>query len=904
MPFAKSRTTPCPDPAIWQRLLNGSLDANQQAELLTHLENCEPCLELSGSQTGRWRLVADVVQRSTTGLSLNVVASLGSLAQARVIQKSNFAGESIKSAGLVGLEPPQIPGLTDLVEVGQGGMGVVYRALEVELGRSVAVKVLTAAGQLSPKVRVRAQQEAATLARLRHPNVVQIFRSGEVAGLPYLVMEWIAGGNLQQQIDRCLPSPSQAAQIIRDLASAVSESHAIGVIHRDLKPANVLLTDASEKEHRFLPKLADFGLARPDKTDHGLTESGVVVGTPEYMAPEQTGLSSGLGPVGPATDIHGLGAILYGLLSGHAPYEGSTKWESLLLAADGRHRLLDTWHKKIPRDLVTIVEKCLQTAPQRRYRAAAELVDELDRFLAGKPIFARSISTPERLWKWARRRPVAAVSGVLLSLATVSGIAGTAYHIRSMSQAITELSESREKTRAALELANSHSQQFQRSLATFDDELIQRLVDRGSALNVSDRVFLQKVRDLYQNAPLEPDPLTAYKDRAARLDRLGKIFFQINQYEDARVCQRAAMEAYSQALMLDANDLGLQKAWATSLVSLHNSLMRMNRFDEAEPVVRYMVKLYRDLARQEPAQRIYEASSLVKLGATLDGQKRFQESKRPMSQALQILDEVRQDFAGNEQFWLIQLQSLFNAALSSRDAGRYDECEARLGTMLELSEIPTQRFPENAMTFVRLQALALTCRIELCLEQHRLIDADSSARRLMQLSRPLLQVRPQDAQSRDSFYNAIGTYYEVCKALGKPQEAEADLLVAVQLATEGQKAEPAIYDRSRALLFLLEQNADLYQRTDRLAEALIETERLLECARPWVPIEGYAAEVRGNIRDALQRQIAIYSGLGNHAEATRLLEQLLAESEPGDQPRVQALLQIQQMAAGAGSEVD
>ena len=852
----ESPRDPCPDAARWQRALGGEVNPELFEAMLLHAEGCQVCAELSGSLTTRWSLLDLASVQSQYGLGQQTLDKFEALAQNRFFER-------VSSVSRGRIEPPEIAGLQDLVEVGHGGMGIVFKAQEVKLGRTVAVKVLTEAGRLSPHAHARAHREAQSLARLQHPHVVQIYRSGELAGgLPYLVMEWISGGTLQEQLDYERPAPLVAANIVKDLAAAVAEAHAQGIIHRDLKPANVLLASRGQHGAAFIPKLADFGLARPDNDDANLTESGVTMGTPSYMAPEQTGLSAFQAVVGPLTDIHGLGAILYALLAGRPPFQAESNRDSLLLAASGNYPALDTQKGKIPRDLVTIMQKCLQTDPQRRYQTARELVDELDRFLAGKPILARPISSPERLYKWALRRPVAAVSALLFASATLAAIFGTAYHVRSLSNAMR-------KTQDALELASTRGQLFQESLSTFNDELIQRLMDRGSALNAKDRAFLHKIRELYKNAPAEADARKSLMNQAARLARLGGVFYQINQYADASLCQQSAIDAYNQALELFPGDDDLLKAKGAALSAFHHSLLRMNRAAEAEPVARQLVELQQKLPGNDPFQRILEAKALIRLGATLDELKRYDESREPMAQALQILEQNRARFSNDQQFWLIQCQSLVNTALSSSSAGRPDEFEARFRVLLGLVGQPIEKFPEKKAQFVEIQNIALTALGEFYLKQNRLADAEKLARQLLQSCRDAFRAEPQNPMYREMLGDACGNFYHVCKALGKPQEAEADLIEAVKRADDAQKAEPAIFDRSRALIFLLEKMADLYQQTGRLTEAQAMNERVLEYARPWSAIEGYTEEVKGNIAGATERQAQIDSLLKNQAEVPK-----------------------------------
>ena len=310
-------------------------------------------------------------------------------------------------------------------------MGVVFRAREVALDRPVAVKILSTSGRFSASTRARAIREALLMASLRHPNVVQVYRSGEVAGMPFLIMEWVEGATLQARIDSGPLPARQAAEIVRDLARAVAQAHAMGIIHRDLKPENVLLAPSGKPGQGAIPKLIDFGLARRDEGEV-MTESGIVLGTPGYMAPEQTGIDSIIGMVGPATDIHGLGALLHAILTGRPPYSGQSSWEKLMRSARGAPVSVRDSRRDVPRDLATIVEKCLQQSPMRRYRSAGELADDLERFLEGRSISARATSAPERCVKWSRRHPARAASAALLVAASLSGVAGTAYHVASI----------------------------------------------------------------------------------------------------------------------------------------------------------------------------------------------------------------------------------------------------------------------------------------------------------------------------------------------------------------------------------------------------------------------------------------------------------------------------------------
>jgi hypothetical protein len=284
--------------------------------------------------------------------------------------------------------------------LGRGGMGVVFRARHLRLNRPVALKMALDGAYARPRDKDRFQREAEAVAQLRHPNVVQVYDVGDVDGRPYFTMELVDGGSLARKL-MGQPQPArQAAQLAATLAGAVQAAHACGIVHRDLKPSNILLTPDGT------PKISDFGLARRLDGGAGLTQTGVAVGTPSYMASEQA--RGRPDAVGPAVDVYALGAILYELLTGRPPFKGET-------AAETVHQVIfedpvapSRLNPKVPRDLETICLKCLQKPPEKRYATATDLAADLDRFLKHEPIQARPVGRLERGLRWVRRRPAAA----------------------------------------------------------------------------------------------------------------------------------------------------------------------------------------------------------------------------------------------------------------------------------------------------------------------------------------------------------------------------------------------------------------------------------------------------------------------------------------------------------------
>ncbi|HBI47004.1 MAG TPA: hypothetical protein DDY78_29745 [Planctomycetales bacterium] len=315
--------------------------------------------------------------------------------------------ESSRARSGASLALPMVPGYQILGELGRGGMGVVYKARHLKLNRVVALKMILSGGYAGATELSRFRSEAEVVARLQHPNIVQIYDLGEENGLPFLALEYLEGGSLAAKLAGTPLEPREAARLTEALARGVHAAHEKGVIHRDLKPANVLLAADGT------PKIVDFGLAHQTKSD--LTSTGAVMGTPCYMAPEQAlGLTR---QIGPATDIYALGAVLYDLLTGRPPFKAATAAMTIQQVVREEPAPPRRLQPQTPRDLENVCLKCLHKAPNRRYPTAQALAEDLGRFLAGRPVLARPVGTGERLARWVRREPAAAgLTGTALLL--------------------------------------------------------------------------------------------------------------------------------------------------------------------------------------------------------------------------------------------------------------------------------------------------------------------------------------------------------------------------------------------------------------------------------------------------------------------------------------------------------
>jgi serine/threonine protein kinase len=302
-----------------------------------------------------------------------------------------------------------------LEEIGHGGQGVVYRARQKSLNRIVALKVIGLSHWATEAHVKRFRLEAEAAASLNHPSIVPIYEVGERDGACYFSMGLVEGGQLDAVAKREPMPIRHAAELIAKLARTVSYAHEHGILHRDIKPGNILLDAEGE------PHLTDFGLARLVETESTVTRTMEVLGTPSYMAPEQAVGNNAC--VASATDIYGLGAVLYQLLTGHPPFAGGTTFETVRLVLDTEPRQPRLLNPKVDRDLATICLKCLDKDPQRRYSSALALAEDLERWLKHEPIRARRTGLVPRGRKWVRRNPsIAVMAAMLLVLAVPLGV--------------------------------------------------------------------------------------------------------------------------------------------------------------------------------------------------------------------------------------------------------------------------------------------------------------------------------------------------------------------------------------------------------------------------------------------------------------------------------------------------
>ena len=399
---------PCPSRDDLQRMLRAPRDEGESKALAAHLAGCRSCqavlAELAtpdavcGQPTLPEQPLSDTRAKR---LERDIVTPPAD--EVRVPDPARAAPAGYEVLG----------------EIGRGGMGVVYKARQFRPNRLVALKMLRDGAFANTDALGRFRREAEAVARLKHPHIVEIHEVGEHDGLPYFSLEFLEGGTLATHLDGKPQPPQAAAEMVETLARAVDYAHSQGVLHRDLKPANVLRTAQGQL------KVTDFGLAKRLDASTVHTQTGAILGTPGYMAPEQA-VPGETVQLGPAADVWALGAILYETLTGRPPFLAATDLHTVLQVIAADPVTVRRLQPKVPRDLETICMKCLQKEPHKRYASALALAEDLARFRRGEPIAARPTGRLERTWRWCRRNPGLAASltaaAALLAIAVVTAV--------------------------------------------------------------------------------------------------------------------------------------------------------------------------------------------------------------------------------------------------------------------------------------------------------------------------------------------------------------------------------------------------------------------------------------------------------------------------------------------------
>jgi tetratricopeptide (TPR) repeat protein/tRNA A-37 threonylcarbamoyl transferase component Bud32 len=748
-----------------------------------------------------------------------------------------------------------IPGYEILGTLGRGGMGVVYKARQVKLNRLVALKMILSAAHAGPEDLARFQLEAEAVARLQHPNIVQVFEVGKHDGRPYCALELVDGGSLQDLLKKEPPGLRTAAEMVEILARAVDHAHRHGIVHRDLKPGNVLLgarkpaeesTAVSSKKTAIAPphgssepplvlKITDFGLAKRIDTDIHQTGTGSVLGTPAYMAPEQAAGRNR--EIGPPADIYALGAILYDLLVGKPPLRGESVVDTLQLVQTVEPVAPRKLQPKVPRDLETICLKCLQKAPASRYASAEALADDLRRFLNGEPILARPVPAWERAAKWARRRPAAAALLVVSCAAAIALAVGGWAYARLETERATEAlrlrgeaNEQRDQAVANKKTADRERDQAIRNKEIAEDnfrharEAVELMLTRVGQEKLANEPRMEKVRrdllagalDFYQRFLKERgnDPLLRW-ETARAYQRVGDIHEMLGEDDEAETAYRASNGLLTKLQEESPDNADYRRDHATTLNNLGNLLNKNGRLKEAEQAYSDAMALRGPLTTA--ADRREQATLDNNLATLLQTRHQFAQAEQAQRRALAVLGQLIADLPQQPQYRQEQARCLGNLGELLAKTGRLADAAKALESSRDTLQQLAAKNP--TVTDYRVELAASSDRLGNLWRDSQPRKAEVAYRRALGLREELVADFPTVPAYRQALASSHNNLAIALQAAGKQPAADQAYRDALAVQEKLVADFPRIPAFRRELASSLNNRGILLQQTNRPAEA-------------------------------------------------------------------------------------
>jgi serine/threonine protein kinase len=770
-----------------------------------------------------------------------------------------------------GSPPPLIAGYEILKELGRGAMGVVYKARQVTLNRLVALKMVLSGQHASERELMRFHIEAEAVARLKHPNIVQIYEIGESEGRPFFSLEYVDGGILSDRIGTTPIAPRDAAWVVQQLASGMDCAHRAGVVHRDLKPANVLLARSEERGANregiqaqaskapplteCVPKVTDFGLAKRLEDDSSQTRAGSILGTPSYMAPEQAeGRTS---ETGPPADIYALGAILYDLLTGRPPFQGNTVLETLQQVKKMEPTSPRRYRPSLPRDLDTICLKCLEKDPARRYASAGDLAEDLRRFLAGEPITARRVSAFERAWKWCKRRPAAAALIAVSTLAVLGGITGGAIwadeeHRRAIEEA--ELRKTAEEQQALAETERARAEEQKGIAETQRARAEENLRDAERAV---DTLLTRIGRERLENEP--------------RMEKVRRDLLE------------SALDFYKRFLEQHGDDPTLRAQAGRAQRSVGDIRAMLGEPDPADQAYLRAITLFQGLDKEFPSKPEYRqelALTLSNRGKLLSDRNDNAGAEKVQQDACDILQGLVDQLADKPVYRQELAAAHSNRGTTLLALGRRGDADVALKRGLDLRVHLAADHPRNALYQSEL-AGSYTAHGVLMQTYHRLTEAEAAYAQAAEILTRLCKELPERWDFQSELANVLSNQATALQALRKLPEAEKAFRQAVERRQQVADHFPSVplYQaeraRARFLLASLLQTTNQRPEAERLlGQAIDEFRRLIER----YPLEtGYRhglASCLNNLGDILLDTMRLQDGLKVWREAADILDRL------------------------------
>lgn len=774
-------------------------------------------------------------------------------------------------------------------ELGHGAFGVVFLAYDPRLRREVALKVPRAEALVTPELRERFQHEAQAAAGLDHPNVIAVYEAGEVEHVCYIASAYCPGITLADWLRESQePVPvREAATLIATLAGAVEHAHQHGVLHRDLKPSNILLgarnqeqgvtgevTAASLAPGSWLlaPKITDFGLAEL-AAESGQTQTGAILGTPNYMAPEQARGASK--DVGPGADLYALGTILYELLTGRTPFRADTALDTLLLVRAADPLAPSKLRQNLPRDLETICLKCLRKEPEKRYATAAALAADLRRYLAGEPIQARPTPAGERAAKWVRRHPATAA---LVGVGCVAALTVLVVVLFANARLRLQRDEADEQRQLAVNNLRKAREAVDRMLTRVSEERLRGIpqMEKVQLRLLEDAV--EFYQDFARQADFDP---VLRQETAQAFWRLGNSYKALGDFSRAEQCLGEALILQQALLAADPDNRTCRQDLVRSRHNLGSLYCDTKRFAEAEDSLREAQKLQEQLLLEAPD----EPDSLRSLASIHTGifllkneLSQRPEQEQACQQAIAILDGLVQRLPAVTEYQISLLVARSNLATLYDGTDRLALAEQLLRRNVQLCEAGMEREPSEVQFRSKL-ALTSVNLGDVLVKSGRPSEAEQVWRRCAAVRQKLVEDYPNTPHQAYALAHVLRNLAELLarrddcnEALRLVRQAVAAAQSAVQLAPNVpvfnamhhqcvetwaeillQSHEHA--EAAKAVSALPPANAQHRLRAATLLAhcvPLAESDKALSESRRQELVHAYTAQAVALLRDALQ----------------------------------------------------
>jgi eukaryotic-like serine/threonine-protein kinase len=764
----------------------------------------------------------------------------------------------------------------ELLEViGSGGMGVVFRARQKGLDREVAVKMIRGGDLAAADDLRRFRLEAGASAQLDHPHIVPIYEVGEHQGYCYYVMKLIEGGSLEKRLHEFADHPRAAARLVASVARAVHHAHQRGVLHRDLKPSNILIDDEGRGH------VADFGLAKRMGAQADATQTGLILGTPSYMAPEQA--SGKKDAVTTATDVYGLGALLYSVLTGRPPFRGDSILETIEQVREREPEPPTTKSGLLDRDLQTICLTCLRKEPGRRYASADALADDLERWDAGEPISARPMRRGERAWRWARREPLSAGLGAALAVLSVLAVLGlVASNImigreRDLAQAQRRIAQE-ESRHAEVERqrALDRSRQARQAVDEMYTEVAEKWLYEQPKLSQIQRDFLKKALAFYEQFSREEggDPGVRL-ERAKALSRLAWIQLRLGHPREAEASLYRPVEILEGLVAQYPDHPEYLEALGHACGTLGSHLSEQKRWKEANEVRERALGAYEKLVRVFPAEASYRttlALQQAQLGLQYQFTGRALEAQKLGFDGLASLDRLKRDFPGRSDPHDLssRMRVLEDVGCILVENRRYPEAEQALRESIALAE----HLPDNVIAHQDL--LHRISHTNMYLgnmlgKVDRWSEAETVYRRANSLFSQLTADYPDLPLYQVDVIDAQLGLVDVMRKTGRRSEALASARSGVERSEQLARAQPELVNCRRTLLAALTRQGRLLAEhgTPRDVEAAYR--RAFEIAEELAAVDSYGVYPRHRLGSALIALGDFLASNGRGTEAAVLL---------------------------------